>query len=490
MKKNRCFSTIIIPLLVVMCVFVSSCEKYLDEPPSKSSSVLISTTQHLDALLDNYSSMGVEPHGLTRIISTDDIGFTPDLPSNAPTHYGSAVAFFPAVWDRAYMEGNANNDWTFQWGRIFTANLILSSLEKVSGPEADKTRLKSEAHYIRAYAYWILANTYCLPFTNANRDEPGLPLKLSTSFEEDLTRAPLYRIYELIESDLAEALKTTRPLSEGGVSQSWRANTAGVNAFAARYYLHRNDYEQAEKYATLSLNAYDVLVDYNTEMGYHTTLTIFPSTYSMVDITWKEFTSYRVASTFGLIIPSDDLMDLYDKDNDLRYTYHFVEGGPAYSGVTTADDISYSFFGTGNVPSGTTVAEVLLTKAEALARMDRVPEAMNAVNLLRSRRIKAGTAHEFTASDKAVATSKILEERRRELPFAMRWFDLRRLNHNEDPADNKTLTREFYPISITGADTGAPLMTYTLEPGSRKYAIMIPRTDVIASQDKITQNTY
>ncbi|MHA4896715.1 RagB/SusD family nutrient uptake outer membrane protein [Pedobacter sp. PWIIR3] len=482
--------------LLACAGFISSCKKYLDEPPSKSSAIEVTSTQNLDALLENYTVMNNENQAWWRLFGTDDTRIDPEYMTTASFLYGLNTSY-AFTWDRTFQETVENRDWTFNWGRVFTANLVLSALSKVKGTEEDKARLKAEAHFVRAVNYWILANTYCLPFTDANKNEPGLPLKLSSSFEEDLTRVPLFKIYEQIESDLQEALKITTPLVIGTTPRSWRANTAGVNAFAARYYLHRNNYQEAEKYATISLNLYSALVDYNTEMGFSTSQTNFPVTYGTVEIAWKETTWHRQATHNGMITPSTDLLDLFDKSNDWRYIYHVVENGGALYGITNPN-LSYNQFGLSNLTSGTTVAETILTKAEALARLDRVTEAMTTVNLLRVKRLKPQNASVtpaipsplLTASTKPEAITKILQERRRELPFSMRWFDLRRLNHNEDPTDNKTITRQFYQLNGVSVQQTLPLVTYTLTPGSRKYALMIPRTEIIASGNKLVQNTY
>src|SRR5690606_5774462 len=102
----------------------------------------------------------------------------------------------------------------------------------------------------------------------------------TVSFEEPVARSPLSAVYELIESDLKEALKLNVPLVQNGIARHWRGNTAAVNGFAARYYLQMNNYTEALKYANLALGEYNQLVDYNTEMEYgrNQTVTADPGT--------------------------------------------------------------------------------------------------------------------------------------------------------------------------------------------------------------------
>lgn len=499
-------------MLLAMAV-LTSCNKYLDVAPSKNASVEISSTQDLDALMNDYTGLGEEKN--LGLFGTDDWEISKTMWDRMGGNYYSQSNCLYAVWDRQYSPQIADPGWTMEFKKIFTANLILSSLSKVSGTDADKGRLKADAHFLRAYSYWVLANTYCLPYNEANRNELGLPLKLSTSFEEDVTRVPLSRVYQQIEEDLQEALKVTDPLLQAGVLRNWRANVAGVNAFAARFYLHMGDYAEAERYAGLSLNAYSTLVDYNAELStvfsipyvldagtpsQQTFLVNLPSTYLTTQganfVSWKEFTYFRfqfVGTAF--VPPSEELTALYDRtdDHDLRYYYHSIEGTTFILNNTVKPSFNWSSYGhyfMSGLITGPTVAEAILTRAEALARMDRYPEALSTVNVLRAKRMKPGTWVNLTASTKAEAITKILEERRREMPFVNRWFDLRRLNNNEDNSDDKVLTREFYDLDLNTVYTDRPLKTYTLDKKSRKYALPIPNTDIISGQGTIQQNTY
>ena len=63
-------------------------------------------------------------------------------------------------------------------------------------------------------------------------------------------------------------------------------------------------------------------------------------------------------------------------------------------------------------------------------------------------------------------------------------------NANDDPADDITVTREFYPYTTSSVLDGEPAKTYTLEPGSRHYALPIPTVDIDRSKGELKQNTY
>ncbi len=84
----------------------------------------------------------------------------------------------------------------------------------------------------------------------------------------------------------------------------------------------------------------------------------------------------------------------------------------------------------------------------------------------------------------------MLEERRRELPFGFRWWDIRRLSVNETTADDITVTRSFHPIGDNGAPDRTQTATFSLPVGSRRYALPINATEIALSQGRIGQNTY
>src|SRR5699024_5461632 len=154
----------------------------------------------------------------------------------------------------------------------------------------------------------------------------------------------------------------------------WRANIAGVHGFAARYYLNANNYAKALEHANAALSEYNTLVNYNTDMRYGKDVSVpintgqadaktvvlkFPYThYNQSDMTdmlwWKEFLYFRVVNNESWwYIPSQELLELYDKENDLRYTYHVVEGYSYDRGMVNPayDYPGYIFFFKDRLPS-------------------------------------------------------------------------------------------------------------------------------------------
>lgn len=495
-------------------VSLSSCNDFLDEPTSKTTAIEVTTADQLDALLGNIGNF-YQVSNRTAIYSTDDYELNTELYDARPNTFSLAAVQY-ATWDIEGLQTDAREGfWSGEYKKIFYANMIFDYIGKVSGSEQQKTELIAEAHLIRAYSLMELANTFCLPYTGDNGNELGLPLKQSVSFEELSSRNSLAETYALIESDLAAAVALTTPLMSGDRVRSWRANTGAYNAVNARYWLQRNDYEQALAFAEAALAEHNTLVDYNTEMRYgkEGKITIngtdpekkeevileYPYTHdNQTDLSdmvgWKEFYYFRLLyHESWWYVPAQELLALYEENPyDLRYKYHIVEHFSYDRGMTdpSYDYPGYVFFYKDRIPEGPTVAEMYLIKAECLARENNVTEAMQALNTLRRARIESAHYTDETASTKEEALRKILNERRREMPFSRRWEDIRRYNHNEDPNDDVELTRSFYPYTTAAVLSGEAPVEYKLNKDSRRWATPLPYTELVSSNGDILQNTY
>ena len=494
-------------IIVLMAFGFASCEEFLSEAPSKTSSVVPSKTEHFENLLNSYDLYAKEGN-YDLIFGSDDYGLLPELYDAFPNMYDFLVANY-ATWDVQYLPEIENWPyWNAEWPKVFNANLILMGLDKVEGTEEEILNLKAEAHFLRAYSYYQMVNTYCLPYSAANLDELGLPIKASTSFEESAERATLGETWDMIIADLNSALAINRDLELiGGKYRTWRASKPAVNAFAARVYLTMGDYPKAQKYAQDALSGHAVLVDYNTEMRYSDILTQVPVGGSMIRIwypythdrqrdptdrmEWKELYYYRFLShSRWNYIPSPELLNTYDAEYDLRYKYHIVEDYSFDRGAPISYP-GYVFFFKDDIPSGPTTAEMLLVKAECQARQGQWQEGLNTANQLRAKRIDSSAPADrinLSASGQADALKQILEERRRELPFTQRFFDVRRYNNNDYGADDVVMERNFYPVGKNVVEVSKGVQKLTLAKDSRNFARPLPDIELVVTEGTLKPN--
>lgn len=509
MKKIILYSAILgAALLASGCV-----DKFLDVKPAKSTNVVIETGEHLYALLNNYSLFYKETSPWL-INGSDDLECSVDTytitgSNNCDVYLPTNLCY--ATWNIDLIPELTDDTWKAEYQKVFYANAILEKADKVSGlSNSERVDIKREARFIRANALWYLAQVYCLPYVPGNENKQGLCLKQTTHLDESLKRATLKETYDFIEADLQEALKIETPLAKNPNTGRWmnyRATKPAVNGFAARFYLYLNDYTNALKYAKTALEAHPDLVDYNTEMRYMdnpvtagTHTLDFPYTFeggatsaSTYMFEWNELMYFRMAEDKNWwFMPSESLTALYDKIYDLRYKYHVVEGYSYYVSVD-ADIPGYTFFWKDRLPSGPTTSEMLLIKAECEARSGDVTTAMETVNRLRAVRMDKSapeSAIKLSASGKEDAVKKILDERRREMPFARRLMDIRRLNTNGDSFDDVgDITKTFYSFDMNNIDKNTT-KTYILGKNSTHLACPIPKTEIVASDGVIEQNIY
>lgn len=482
---------------------LASCKKYLEKEPQVMANV--KNVEQLQALLDNVTpptgTLSIsESNNLTNTYSTDDTEISMEVYKSQPTRFPIAsIAHYTFDVNNIVTTGS-DALWKMEYSKIFTTNMILSTIDEVTGDEASKNRVKATAYFNRAYSYWTLANYYCLPYATENLQSAGLPLKKTTDYTESLKRVTLKETYDLILADIAEAQKYVT-YNDVQPSLRWRVSKPAIDAFLSRFYLFIGDYDKTIQFANAALSSVNTkLVDYKTiGPGTPTTFTNPTATlnysalngYTQVNILqWGEFyfTHFTYNST-QLYIPSDNLISLYDKSSDLRYKFFFIPNGGRTFGIITPETYRYTIFNNGRyLPNGPSIAEVLLNKAEAIARKgENVATAIDVANTLREKRMS--TFIPLTATKKEEALKQILEERRRELPFAYRWWDIRRFSVNEDKSDDVTVTHTFFKVNDGSVDMNN-IQTYTLPVKSRRYMVPINGIEVSNSHGQIEQNTY
>lgn len=504
--------------IILALTSFASCKKYLEEPNRVQAS--ITTVVQLQALLDNVT--GTSPDWSSQFAAnyaamnaTDDVEINLTAYAATPALVDLTSAFYYTFDPDKLIQTSASDAvWSNAFQRILTANVILSNAETVSGSEEAKNMVKANAYFNRAYAYWVLVNQYCQPYHSSTLQTPGLPLRKTTSYTESLKRATLKETYDFILSDVSQAQALVTYADVNPLFR-WRVSKTAIEGFLSRYYLFTGDYTAAITHANLALATSNAqLVDFNT-IGTATNPTIYrpagangPSytvAYSALSqwtntqyLAWSEFlyTSFTAGLNAGRnsFNASPALLASYgpnetERVKDLRYK-HFM---PENSGFAAQWNIpglnSFKQFGLNLIPTGPTVAEVMLNKAEAAARLGDFSTSATLVRDLRAKRYVTGYPNLDLGFNAGNALSLVLQERRREMPFAFRWYDIRRFAYNETPSDDVIVTHNFYNVTLSAVDRSAP-KTYTLPLKSTRYMIQIPNNEIIQSQGQIQQNNY
>jgi hypothetical protein len=373
--------------------------------------------------------------------------------------------------DNAYSGGSSNNLVTLEaqsqdadntvitrsWNRylsyIGTANIIISNVDLVPDPsltQSERKRWKAEAQIFRA---WILFDMVRLwgdvpvltqetPEITAENVEEIYPLLYPE-------RKPVTEVYTQIVNDLEEALADA-PAADA--NNRFFLSAAVAKALLAKVYAEKpiRDYAKVVSYSNeVEADGFELMPEYSdlfatndalTDVRYRNTReSIFEITYTPGSGQWL-WSMYGVnelnpTSTYNwakYLTPSRDLIRAFEAAGDVvRMEQSIIFASPSWTNHYKKEDPYYYPFMYKLRNNATSIlkirlADILLLKAEALVELNRLNEAAEAVNRVRTRAKLPVLAAEVVASQSRMREAVALE-RRLELAFeGHRWFDLER----------------------------------------------------------------
>ncbi|MBC9795867.1 RagB/SusD family nutrient uptake outer membrane protein [Sinomicrobium weinanense] len=444
---------------MIALILLSACSKmdsWLDEKETLSDS-RPTTLEDMRAILDYAEWMNYCFPDIGNV-SADHIYLDMVAFNSAPEVGRNAYTWADIIFD----ENLGSADWTYGYRTIAHANIVLDGLTSIQKNNANTREydgVKGTALFFRAFAYYGLAQLFCKPYSENASDDLGLPIRTTSDININPQRSSLKATYDRMIKDLEEAIPLLPDISD----YQTRPTKLAAWGLLAKIYLCMENYGSAEKYADMTLESYDILLDFNDSTLVSTSSVYrFPSHPDNPEILfWAASNQNVVIIPLTVMIGSVDqgLYKLYD-DNDLRKKYfYFDEGDNKVKFRGTYSAINRNF-------AGIATNEILLIRAECLVRNGNVAAALADLNTLLEKRYLKGTFESLAFENPDNLLIKILEERRKELPYTgqVRWEDLRRLN--KTPRFAKTLTKE-----IDGT-------TYSLPPNSPRYVYPIPPIDV------------
>ncbi len=456
MKKSFYISRLLLCSVCMLCTI--SCGKYLEEKADYSVSVA-ETLNDLRALLDNEGDLNRNLPGLLET-GTDDYYVSADQYGVVPPYLQEIY-----IWS-ADLNATDLASWITPYKAIMMANAVLNALDRVPNTNPQLYQeLYGEAHFIRGYQLFLLAQIFCQPYNSLTaKQELGLPLKFEADLAEKIQRSNLNDTYQQIIDDLKKAADNLDNRSKF-IS---RPSKAAAFMALARTYLAMGDYLSAESFTDKALRITDDLLDYKT---------VAAESAQPFNTKNPELIYYaETGQSYQLIYPdysfiSNDLYAMYDA-LDLRKSLFFS--------VNSSNQISFrgyyantavSYFG------GFATPELYLTKAECLARRGAMEEAANYLDQLLSNRWKDKSYGIHLESHKNILLTFILDERRKEMLMrGVRWMDIRRLN----ALDNRGIALK-RDLLVNGE-----MKLFVLPANDPRFCLPIPQEVILQSQ--IPQN--
>jgi tetratricopeptide (TPR) repeat protein len=462
-------------LLLVFVLAATSCRNYVElEPQGYVTPTEVSDYQMLldNSKIFNLSYSSVEY--LTDDISMLDVNFINSRDDITTRMYQWADSF--------YASNQEDPEWNLFYQQIYYANVVIKGIPDAKGDESLKQQLIAQAKVHRAYAYLCLINMYAKPYVAASAaTDLGLPLLKEPSYTQNLKRASIQDVYDFILSDLVDASTVLPSLPFKKVTPS----KAAAYALLARAYLYMGNYQKALDNANLLLAIQSTLLDITPYigMGAANGMPGLDGYFLPKSESNPEVILMKASNAGGIELPlSPELMTLLGSKDARAIIFTYIGPGGSldpygmfkYPGLYVAYWAPFETVA-GSFQEGPTVPEMMLIKAECLARTQRGQDGLVVVNALRLKRFKTVNYTALTATTDAAALTLILQERRREL-FAkgFRLFDLKR--YNLDPSTRVT--------TVTHPFKG---QTLQITAGSNRYVYPIPAKVIIANPE-IVQN--
>ena len=401
-----------------------------------------------------------------------------------------------------------DKDWTKLYKHIGALNSIIYQAQEIKGKDRRNEKIEllkhvsGEAHFLRAFYYFYLANVYGLPYSTASASTDfSVPLKVSEVIEDKhFTRATCEEVYQQIWTDL-EAAESELEGYSPTTNPKLRVGIGAVKAFKSRVALYMERYQDAIDatnafseldYKLIDLRQHDSNNSFNNRNS--SELIFTTGTYNACYIFINDSTSQwngddNRASFFKA---SNDLMEKYTA-NDLRLTTFFMKSAKSKAPLPNKYFVQPGDYNYTDIASdifSIRYAEVLLNKAEALAMLNKNEEARNTLQLLREKRIVGANISDIP-TDNQQLIEFIRTERRMELCFeGHRWFDLRRysVNSKYPLSEDFCITHPAYTydaVSNMNYHTGDyRLESYTKDKAA--WVIPIPNATITFNEGTLT----
>ncbi|HSI76673.1 MAG TPA: RagB/SusD family nutrient uptake outer membrane protein [Lunatimonas sp.] len=465
---------------VISSVLIS-CNLDLEPYDSKTQEAALSTAEDLQtATYGAYAGL-VDP-AYTRIQH-----FLGEYPGDNVALSGTTTDALFNIYNYTDFPGNIHTDgfWRQGYKIIFSSNQIIENIE--DGQSATLDQLKGENLYLRAMVHFDLVRFFGRPYSQGDGNNPGVVIKADTE-DGFPARSTVREVYDFMISDLEYAAN----LMTIDKSAAF-ASREVAHALLSRLYLFKGDYANAIQNANkvLSSNKYQLLANeayksYFTIVPENNQETIFAIRHTQADdrlraaIGSMYYNDPITQSTgWGEVFASLDLVNLLNKyPEDARHS--FIELQLEENGDTLKRGNVPRFFvnkynwqeGIANLSSPVfmRLAEIYLNRAEANAKSGNLQEALDDVNILRTRAGITGdglySLEDLKGHDTVLDV--VLEERRMELAFeGHRAGDLFR--------NNLPLVRA-YP-GFHSADR----FNQTIQPDHPRVVFLIPEREIIVN---------
>ena len=420
--SNRISNT----FLVIICLtFLSACKKsFLDQRPYD--------TVSLDDAIRTEGDMQAAVNGIYSQLRTStlygrDILLRPDVMADnvyiSATNSNRFLEYFQLNYTVSTV--SSANTWINAYRAILRANNVINSAVPSN---ANTNQLKGEALTLRALMYHELVKTYSKSYTQGGASTFGVPIV--TIYDPNLfpPRNTVDEVYTQIEKDLTDAIGL---LTARSPYTAAFASKDAAKAILARVYQFKGDWAKANAMALDVINngGFSLTTTANHVTYWQNSTPRTDKTESILEIGFdpngnaglESLPYFFLQSGYGDALAANSLFNIFSA-TDVRRSLmtDAVRGGVSVKVVNKyPNNINYN-------TKVIRLSEVYLIAAEAYYHQSNIPQALNYLNLIATKRDPSFTG--YTSSGTQVLDD-ILLERRKELAFeGHRYWDHARYN--------------------------------------------------------------
>ena len=402
----------------------------------------------------------------------------------------STTAFGVHKWITHRSATNLNNSfiYTFYYKIIANTNAIIENIDAAEGSDADKREIKGEALAYRAWAHFILVQTFGKRYNPAgNNSQPGVPIMITTVIDPTpgKPRASVEEVYKQINIDIDASIASF-------VGATARPNKSHLNinvakGLKARIALAQGNYAVAAQNANEARTGLTLMsnADYQAGFNNYENVEWMWGSRQQEDQTTYFYSYFAYMGTFNSSAnrtnPKRINSKLYNQiaSTDVRKTLWDPTGtNAAFAlpvGVVSSAAASYKqkkFTNAGLTSIGDVVnmrvGEMFLIEAESRARLGTPAETLLAQSVLFTLAKNRNPNYVLTTNTGTALIDEIMIQRRVELwGEGFRFFDLKRLD---------------LPLDRTGSNATVALSgVLTIPAGGPEWQWAIPQDEINAN---------
>lgn len=452
---------------VFLAFTASSCKKFLEQPP------------------DNRAELH-SPEQVSRLLGTaypqsNYMGFFESASDNVADKGAGTIRNYNVD---AYKFDDIRDDqqdspeayWQACYAAIAVANQALETCATAPDPDAYRAQ-KGEALLARAYAHFMLVTVFSETYnpTTAASD-PGIPYVTEPEkvVFKNYERKTVAYVYEMIEKDLTAGLSLIDDKTY--TVPRYHFNRAAANAFAARFYLFKRDYQKVVQHVNQVFptnNASSMLRPWNTTYKNMTYQELFdtyaratePANLLLVEtVSWwaRDYYNLRYSLTSG---KRDEVLYYNVTGGQWSFENHVYTVGTDNYVIPKINEHFVRNNVNANIGLGYVVVplftaeEALLNRVEANTYLNNTTAAINDLNTYAATRINNynATTHRITSAKiqgfygtnlQTGLVLTVLDFKRAEfVQEGMRWLDILRYRI---PVTHRTSEGEIF--TLTGDD--------------------------------------